>query len=195
MAETTTVTGAEVVAQARTWLGVPYLYGGTTRRGVDCSGLVMEVFAALGITVPRTSEEQWSFCEHIPAGQERTGDLCFIIGSEIDPPPGHVMIVVNPGNPDKVIDAPYTGTVVRYDTYSRTGTGDNTLVGYGRVKGIAASPTGNASTLSTTTQKQRAQTAVQGAENAAVAFGMGIGFFIVGMIIVVAGIILWKVMG
>ena len=78
---TNTVNGAQVVAQARTWLGVPYLYGGTTRRGVDCSGLVMEVFAALGITVPRTSEEQYAFCQKIPAGQERTGDLVFIVGA------------------------------------------------------------------------------------------------------------------
>jgi len=109
----------------------------------------MEVFAALGITVPRTSEEQWAYCKHIPAGQEQTGDLCFIVGAEIDPSPGHVMIVVNPGNPDKIIQAPYTGTVVSYGTYSRTGTGDNQLIGYGRVPGV--SPSSSASTVSSVT--------------------------------------------
>ena len=156
------VTGAEVVAQAQTWLGVPYLllYGGTTRRGTDCSGLVMQVFAALGITVPRTSEEQWAYCKHIPSGQEMTGDLMFVVGSELDPSPGHVALVVNPGNPDKVIDAPYTGSYVRYDNFSRNGTGVNQLVGYGRVPGV--SPSSSASTTSSTSLEENTTGSILG---------------------------------
>lgn len=139
------VSGAEIIAQARTWLGVPYLYGGTTRQGVDCSGLIMQVAHALGIaSCPRTSEEQWAWCEHLHADQIGAGDLVFFVGAEIDPPPGHVGFVVSPGT---MINAPFTGTVVRYDHYS-DGPGVNRIIGYGRLRGATRSKSGNPYTRS-----------------------------------------------
>lgn len=51
-------TAEAVVRTARRWLGVPYLWGGRTRGGVDCSGLVQAVFAAHGIELPRDSGDQ-----------------------------------------------------------------------------------------------------------------------------------------
>lgn len=134
------VSGAEIIARARTWLGVPYLYGGTSRQGVDCSGLIMQVAHSLGITsCPRTSEEQWTWCEHIQEHQAGTGDLVFFVGAPIDPPPGHVGFISTPGT---MINAPFTGTVVRYDHYAN-GSGSSRIIGYGRLRGATSSKSAN----------------------------------------------------
>lgn len=133
--------GALIVSHARTWLGVPYLFGGTTRRGVDCSGLVQNVAFESGIpSCPRTSEEQWAWVQKIPASQAGPGDLIFFVGAELDPPPGHVSIIVTPG---LVISADTTGTVVRYDHYSLNGTGVSKVIGFGRMPGVSPSASAN----------------------------------------------------
>ena len=72
-------TAEGVVRTARRWMGVPYLWGGRTREGVDCSGLVQAVFAAHGIELPRDSGDQ----REAVAG-EGTGDEA---GADDDPPP------------------------------------------------------------------------------------------------------------
>jgi hypothetical protein len=158
---------------------------------MDCSGLVQRVCFDLGInSCPRTSEEQYDWCDKVTAGDERTGDLCFIVGAEIDPPPGHVMIVVNPGNPDKVIDEPYTGAVCRYDSYSRSGSGVNQLVGYGRIPGTVASPTGSASTQPVATDSS---SLIRQAATAVAAVSIGIGIFVMGLLLLFALYIMWRV--
>lgn len=140
MANKHSPTGAQIVAVARSWLGVPYLYGGTTRAGVDCSGLVLNVARAVGIdSCPRTSEEQWGWCEHISESESGPGDLVFFVGSEIDPPPGHVGILVSP---QEMINAPFTGTVVRYDHFAN-GPGSARIIGYGRMRGASRSRSAN----------------------------------------------------
>lgn len=137
--------GADVVSDARRYLGVPYRFGGTDRRsGLDCSGLVLVVCEDLRIgNCPRTSEEQWAWVNRIHSSEAGPGDLVFLVGAEIDPPPGHVGIVVAPG---KFIDAPFTGAVVREDDYSLHGTGVNRVMGFGRIPGVSGSLTANRST-------------------------------------------------
>ena len=93
------------------------------------------------------------------------------------------MIVVNPGNPDKIIQAPYTGTVVSYGTYSRNGTGVNQLVGYGRVPGV--SPSSSASTTSSTSLEESTTGSVLGG----VIASAGLLFLV--FIVIVAGIIIF----
>ncbi|WP_163647884.1 C40 family peptidase [Modicisalibacter sp. 'Wilcox'] len=66
---------AMILANARQALGTPYVLGGASRRGVDCSGLVQMTYRAAGLQVPRTAEQQF---EALPARDVvRPGDLLF----------------------------------------------------------------------------------------------------------------------
>lgn len=140
-------TGAAIVADARSWLGVPYVFGGTSRRGVDCSGLVMNVAHEVGIqSCPRTSEEQWAWCEKISQTDAGPGDLVFFVGApEETGTPGHVGIIISPG---QMINAPFPGTTVRIDHFTQGEPDQNTsnpnaLWGYGRMRGAAKSSSAN----------------------------------------------------
>lgn len=98
----------EVVARAETYLGVPYVYGGESRSGVDCSGLVTAVYSDLGVSLPRTSQAQY----HVgtPVSSPAPGDLVFSdYGHGVA---SHVGIATGGG---QMINAPYPGTAVRYD--------------------------------------------------------------------------------
>ena len=58
--------GRAIEKEAKKWLGTKYKFGGTTRKGVDCSGLVMEVYRVVfGVKLPRNSAEQSRFCKEI----------------------------------------------------------------------------------------------------------------------------------
>lgn len=114
---------AQVVAYAKARLGKPYVFGGPTAPGTgygfDCSGLAMEAYASAGITIPRTSQEQWAAGPQVST--PRRGDLVFFAGSDgTDASPGHVGVVVNPKR-HIMIDAYGKNTLVRYDTYGEPG--------------------------------------------------------------------------
>jgi len=63
--------------QYRRFLGAPYVWGGETRAGTDCSGFVQTVFARVGINLPRVSREQWKAGRFVGQGDLRRGDLVF----------------------------------------------------------------------------------------------------------------------
>jgi cell wall-associated NlpC family hydrolase len=107
---------AEVIAYARAQVGKPYLWGAAGLGAFDCSGLVMAAYAAAGIRIPRTSQQQWASEPHVPRPQP--GNLVFFPGA-LQPgesPPGHVGVVVDPAR-HLMIDAYGTGAAVEYDTY------------------------------------------------------------------------------
>jgi len=111
---------SEVVAFAESQLGTPYLWGGTGVGGFDCSGLTQAAYHAAGVEIPRTSEEQFAFGRQIPVAELQPGDLVFFRGSDYNGTgPGHVGIYIgHQGGSDEMIDAPYTGAVVRADSFN-----------------------------------------------------------------------------
>ena len=92
------------------YLGVPYVWGGASPGGFDCSGLVMYVYAQLGISLPHYTVAQWNATE--PISSPAPGDLVFFNGL------GHVGIYIGGG---EFVDAPHTGSVVRIDHLSNFG--------------------------------------------------------------------------
>jgi cell wall-associated NlpC family hydrolase len=67
----------KVIKTARSFIGTPYKYGGTTRAGMDCSGLLCTSFRTVDVTLPRTSDEQSRFGKTIDLEDIREGDLLF----------------------------------------------------------------------------------------------------------------------
>ena len=73
--------GEAVVESSPRWLGVPYLWGGVTHGGVDCSGFVQALFRLHGVELPRDSDQQARVGQPVEPGRDfsalRPGDLCF----------------------------------------------------------------------------------------------------------------------
>jgi len=69
----------DILATARRFLGVPYLWGGMTAHGIDCSGFVSRVYHANGVELPRDADQQFESPEAVPVerGALRPGDLLF----------------------------------------------------------------------------------------------------------------------
>jgi cell wall-associated NlpC family hydrolase len=106
---------ARVLAYARGQLGKPYVWGGTGPGAFDCSGLAMQAYASAGISIQRTSQQQWASERHVSS--PAAGDLVFFAGADGTPSsPGHVGIVTDPAK-NLMVDAYAAGTLVRYDTY------------------------------------------------------------------------------
>jgi peptidoglycan DL-endopeptidase CwlO len=98
-----------VVGVAMQYLGVPYVWGGSTPRGFDCSGLVMYAFAAVGISLPHSSYAQFNMGTPVSISQLQPGDLVFFSGAS------HEGIYIGGG---QFIHAPHTGDVVKISSLS-----------------------------------------------------------------------------
>lgn len=96
--------GADVLTLAREHLGLPYLWGGTSPLGLDCSGLVHAVWRRFGVVVPRDADDQEAAAYPVAVGDERPGDLYFF--AHPGRPVHHVGIVSAPG---RMLHAPETG--------------------------------------------------------------------------------------
>jgi peptidoglycan DL-endopeptidase CwlO len=93
-----------VVGIAMQYLGVPYVWGGSSPSGFDCSGFVMYVYAQVGVSLPHYTGAQWSYGVPVSRSDLQPGDLVFFDGL------GHVGIYVGGG---QFIHAPETGDVVK----------------------------------------------------------------------------------
>jgi len=111
-----------VVGIAMRYLGVPYRWGGASPSGFDCSGLVMYVFAQIGISLPHSTYALWNVGTPVSYDQLQPGDLVFFNGL------GHMGIYIGGG---QFIHAPHTGDVVKIS--SMTGYYASTFMGARRV--------------------------------------------------------------
>lgn len=66
-----------VIHSARAYVGTPYKYGGTTRSGMDCSGLLLNSFKAIQVTLPRSAEDQSKVGTPVSMKELKPGDLVF----------------------------------------------------------------------------------------------------------------------
>lgn len=94
------------VRLARAQLGVPYVYGGASPGGFDCSGLVMWVYGRLGVALPHNAAALYSVGRSVSLAHMRPGDLVFFHGL------GHVGIYIGHG---QMIHAPQTGEQVEIE--------------------------------------------------------------------------------
>jgi NlpC/P60 family len=118
-------------------IGTPYVWGGISPNGYDCSGLVYAGYQSAGRPIPRTSEEQWAASTFldVPWGAWAPGDLIFSQWPGDGARPGHVVIYEGDGT---CIAAPHTGTTVQREPVSTFG--GSHYVGSKRVaplKGVA----------------------------------------------------------
>jgi cell wall-associated NlpC family hydrolase len=96
------------------YLGIPYVWGGSTPGGFDCSGLVMYVYAQLGVSLPHFAAAQYGFGTPVSRDQLQPGDLVFFDGLN------HVGIYIGGG---QMVHAPQTGDVVKISALTDFGTG------------------------------------------------------------------------
>ena len=101
----TSTNGGQAAAFAVSKLGCPYVYGATgpCNSGYDCSGLAQAAWAAAGVSIPRTTYDDWASLPHVSMSSLEPGDLILYDGE------GHVAMYVGDG---KIVDAPHTGAVV-----------------------------------------------------------------------------------
>ncbi len=117
--------GVEVVGIAARMKGVPYVFGGSTPAGFDCSGLVHYSYARAGVQVPRTVQAQFAAATRISHEVAEPGDLLFFFHAD----KWHVAIYMGG---DNFIHAPWPGSTVSVATV-RDNFYRSKLVGVGRL--------------------------------------------------------------
>jgi peptidoglycan DL-endopeptidase CwlO len=111
-----------VVGIAMQYLGIPYVWGGSTPNGFDCSGFTAWVYAQVGVSLPHNAAAQFSYGVPVDRFDLQAGDLVFFDGL------GHVGLYIGGG---QFIHAPHTGDVVKIS--SITGWYDSGYVGARRI--------------------------------------------------------------
>ncbi len=101
--------GAQAVAIAMQYLGVPYVWGGMSPSGFDCSGLIAYAYAQLGVSLPHHAATMYGLGVPVSWGELQPGDLVFSNGL------GHMGMYIGGGN---YIHAPHTGDVVKISSMS-----------------------------------------------------------------------------
>jgi hypothetical protein len=145
-----------LVQLAQHFIGLPYVYGGSTPSGFDCSGFVQWLYKQQGISLPRTTYQQYGRGLPIPRNSLRPGDIVFF--ESTGKGPGHEGLYIGNG---KFIESPHTGASIRISSLA----GRSDFVGARRVipggQGFAG-VVDNAASMATA--PQTASSAPQGAD-------------------------------
>lgn len=100
-----------VIAEAMRYIGTPYVWGGTSPKGFDCSGLIQYVYGKVaGLGLPRVSSDQANFGTRTSINQLRPGDLVATDNSSRNAGADHIAIYAGDG---WIIEAPHAGASVR----------------------------------------------------------------------------------
>jgi cell wall-associated NlpC family hydrolase len=100
-------------------LGKPYHWGATGPASFDCSGLSLRAWQGAGVALPRVAAQQYDAGAHVPVLDAAPGDLVFYASDPSDPATiDHVGLALGHG---RMVDAPFTGAVVRIDTVGGPG--------------------------------------------------------------------------
>ncbi len=94
-AQTTTSKASAIISTAKSYIGVPYVWGGTTPNGFDCSGFTQYVLKKHGVSIPRVTSEQYSAGTAVSKSNLRVGDLVFF--TTYKPGPSHVGFYIGSG--------------------------------------------------------------------------------------------------
>lgn len=138
--------GDDIVELARKSLGVTYVWGGNDlRNGIDCSGLVQQVFKAFGIELPRVTYDQINVGFSVQPNKLRPGDLVFFDTDRKRSGPDHVGIYIGGG---KFIHAPRVGDKVKVSSLSDSYYMDRWMGGR-RVPGVSADPSAGGDEVAT----------------------------------------------
>lgn len=101
-----------IVQYAKQFLGTPYVWGGTSPSGFDCSGLVQYVMKKFGVNLPRISYQQAESGQKVPMKDLQAGDLVAWDENARNPGADHIAIYIGNGY---VIEAPHTGSNVKIE--------------------------------------------------------------------------------
>lgn len=97
-----TAEAQKVIQAARSYIGTPYRYGGTSRKGIDCSGLLCTTFQTVNITLPRPSYEQAEYGQEVRLRDVRPGDLVFFSEKKSSNRVSHAGMVTEVNGPGDV---------------------------------------------------------------------------------------------
>jgi lipoprotein Spr len=87
-----------LIAEAQSWIGTRYQYGGMSKEGTDCSGFVMSVYRnACHLKIPRTTRDQVKYCTKIVRNKMLPGDLVFFAPGRTEDKVGHVGLYIGDG--------------------------------------------------------------------------------------------------
>jgi cell wall-associated NlpC family hydrolase len=127
----------QLIQAADSWIGTPYLYGGTGRGGVDCSGFTDEVYASLGINIGRDTQAQLQSGQmvgqdgnwNLDMQQIQPGDLIFYGQQGASGPNAHVVMYIGNG---EIIQAAHSGTTVGVGSLFQSASSDEPFLGVRR---------------------------------------------------------------
>lgn len=124
----------DIIAMAKGYIGVPYVWGGATPKGFDCSGLVQYVYGKHGIELPRVTYDQINVGASVQPNKLRPGDLVFFDTDRKRGGPDHVGIYIGGG---KFIHTPRPGESVKISSMSESYYMDRWMGGR-RVSGVSS---------------------------------------------------------